>query len=90
MGVTRRDELIDIEKQLGKRPAQLKIITPPSDLLYLWELFISIWTVSDDRVLLSDIRSYAECYGIKLRPYEYDLIIRIEAARQWLIQQSYN
>jgi len=53
----------------------------PFEMLYLWSLYNALLKGSDN-ILWSDIRAYEDVSGVKLTPFEANLMIDIDLIRR--------
>lgn len=80
--VSRLDNLLQVEKSLGRKPAELEQAPTLADnLQYIWQIFVSIRNQSEGAIRYSDLFAYQQFYGA-LKAFEVDAIIALDVAWQ--------
>jgi hypothetical protein len=76
--VSRVSNLRQVAKSLGRNPKELD--DQPQlreELLYLWEIFVSLKNASSGAISYNEINSYMSIYG-KLSTFEVDVIRKLD------------
>ena len=72
----RRAVLKDVEKQIGKRPTQLKELPLPDTMAALW----GVYCVLSPDFSLQELKAYCDLTGTHITPNQVDLLCRINKA----------
>jgi hypothetical protein len=73
---SRRAVLKDVEKQIGKRPAQLKAFELPDTMVIVWDIYCML----SPNFSLQELSAYCDLTGYQLSPNQVDLLCRINKA----------
>ncbi len=75
--ITRYETAMQVAKQLGRDPIEIQLAPSMPDVCgHLWDIFIRLSGVS-----FSEIESYCNLTGDKLKRWEIDAIIGLDRAR---------
>lgn len=91
---TLRDQLEQVQKQTGKRPALLDSVQVPEGFDYLFRLFFDIRSGASDglggsHVTWRDIADFRDVYGIALDSFEVEAIMAMDgSARKYLAEKA--
>lgn len=91
-GTTRRAHLESVERQTGRRPAELDGPELPADGSHIWAWFLELSTgrgsngFGPDPISWLDLLAWTALTGMITRPAEIDAIMALD--RAWLLAQT--
>ncbi|MGE4043588.1 MAG: hypothetical protein AB7F35_01950 [Acetobacteraceae bacterium] len=91
-GTTRRAHLESVERQTGRRPAELDGPELPADGAHLWEWFLELCAgrgsngFGPNPISWLDLLAWTTLTGTITRPAEIEAIMTLD--RSWISQQS--
>jgi hypothetical protein len=89
-----RDHLESVERQTGKRPAQLDGPDLPDQGAHLWGWFADLSRgrqmggMGPSRLTYADMQAWIALMGVAVEPWEIRALLRIDSA--WLVCQAEN
>jgi hypothetical protein len=91
---TLRDQLLQVEKQTGKRPKELDSVKVPEGFRYLFELFFDVRSgitdgMNGSRLTWNDLVAFQEVCDLKLDMFEIEALMAMDATvRNFLAKKA--